>query len=106
MRRYILGRMWIFGKKDKKVPAKSVSVAANIPALSSKEEKVQALLAQMRVLRAEIGEENLQALANKLRLDAMKQQMRDDIDTNPAKRAKLLDELRWQAQDDGKPPKR
>jgi hypothetical protein len=97
--------MWFFGKdKDKKkdAPAKA---AASVPAkpLTSKEAKTQALMAQMRTLRAEIGEENLEKIVNKLKLDALKKQIRDDIDNDPKKRDRLLDELRFHVRDDDKP---
>lgn len=93
--------MWIFGKKDTKKKAAPKAVAAPAPASSSKEEKVQALLAQMREIRAEIGEENLQKLAEKLQFDALKKQVRHDIDNDPRKRDRLLDEIRFQARDKG-----
>lgn len=96
--------MWIFGKKDKKTDKKPAAPAKGPPDMSklgTKEEKVQALLAQMREVRAEIGEENLQKLAQKLQLEAMKKQMRHDIDNDPKKRDRLLDEIRFQARDKG-----
>lgn len=86
--------MWIFGKKTPKGADDKKAVSAP---LNSKEEKVQALLAQMREIRAEIGEENLQKLAEKLQFDALKKQVRDDIDNDPRKRDKLIDHLRWHA---------
>lgn len=89
--------MWIFGKK----PNKDKPAASPAKVLSSKEEKVQALLAQMRELRAEIGEENLQRLAEKLQFETLKKQVRHDIDNDPKKRDRLLDEIRFQARDNG-----
>lgn len=96
--------MWIFGKKDNKTDKKPEATQKGPPDMSklgSKEEKIQALMAQMREVRAEIGEENLQKLAEKLKLDAMKKQMRHDIDNDPKKRDRLLDEIRFQARDKG-----
>jgi len=57
-------------------------------------------MAQMRSLRAEIGEETLEKIVNKLKLDDLKKQMRSDIDTNPKKRDRLLDEIRLNMRDD------
>lgn len=68
--------------------------------MTSKETKTAALMAQMRTLRAEIGEEQLQKMVNKLKLDELKKQMRHDIDTDPKKRDRLLDEIRFHVQSD------
>mgnify|MGYP006879906222 CR=1 FL=1 len=57
-------------------------------------------MAQMRVLRAEIGEENLEKIVNKLKLEDLKKQFRRDIDTDPKKRDRLLDEIRLNMRDD------
>jgi hypothetical protein len=54
----------------------------------------------MRTLRAEIGEEVLQELAKKLKLDDLKNKVRHDIDNDPRKRDRLLDELRMHVRDD------
>lgn len=93
--------MWFFGKDKKKdgKAADAKSEAASGP-LTSKQAKTQALMAQMRVLRAEIGEENLQELVKKLKLEELKKQVRHDIDNDPAKRQRLLDEIRWHVHDD------
>lgn len=98
--------MWLFGGKDKnkgKKDGKGAGVAKPSAPLTTKEAKSQALLAQMRTLRAEIGEENLQEIVKKLKLDEMKKQVRSDIDNDPRKRDRLLDELRYQMQDTDKP---
>lgn len=93
--------MWFFGNKDKKKGAKPADTkAVSTEGMTSKQIKAQALLAQMRVVRAEIGEENLQAIVRKLKLDELKKQVRDDIDNNPEKRQRLLDEIRWHVHDD------
>jgi len=92
--------MWFFGK-DKKKEGKPVE-AKSAPAqpLTSKQIKTQALMAQMRTLRAEIGEENLQKLVQKLKLEDLKKQVRHDIENDPVKRQRLLDEIRWHVHDD------
>ncbi|HEY8964383.1 MAG TPA: hypothetical protein VIN59_07990 [Alphaproteobacteria bacterium] len=74
--------------------------------MTSKQAKTEALMAQMRVLRAEIGEENLQALVKKLKLDELKKQVRHDIEHDPVKRQRLLDEIRWHVHDDHSSPTR
>ncbi len=98
--------MWFFGgkdkdKKDKKADAKKAEPAKP---LTSKEAKTQAVLAQMRGLRAEIGEENLQEIVRKLKLDDLKKQIRSDIDNDPHKRERLLDEIRYQVHDADRGP--
>jgi len=92
--------MWFFSSKDKKKDAKASADKVPAQPLSSKDAKAQALLAQMRVLRAEIGEENLQKLAAKLKLDDLKKQVQHDIEHNPERRERLLDEIRWHVHDD------
>lgn len=93
--------MWFFGKKDKDkkdqkaAPAK---VAANKP-MTEKEAKGQELLAMMRSVRAEIGEENLQQIVRKLKLDDLKKQVKSDIDNDPHKRERLLDAIRYEMHD-------
>ncbi len=93
--------MWFFGhdkNKGKKDAAKTVAAPAK--PVSSKQAKTDVLMAQMRTLRAEIGEENLEKLVNKLKLEDLKNQFRKDIDTNPDKRDRLLDEIRFNMRDD------
>ena len=99
--------MWFFGnkdkgKKDKKVDAK----AAPTKPMTEKEMKAQELLAMMRTVRAEIGEENLQKIVNKLKLDDLKKQIRNDIDNNPHKRERLLDAIRYEVHDADRGPTR
>ena len=91
--------MWFFGKdKDK---GKKDAAKADAPArpMTSKEAKTKELMAQMRALRAEIGEETLQELVKKLKLDELKKQIRSDIDNDPKKRDRLLDEIRFHVHD-------
>ena len=54
----------------------------------------QKLLEQMREKRAEIGEEELQKMANALKMDKLKKQMHHDIDNDEDKLNRLLDEIR------------
>jgi hypothetical protein len=93
--------MWFFGKdKGKGKTDAAKAIAAPATPVSSKQAKADALMAQMRSLRAEIGEETLEKIVNKLKLDDLKKQMRSDIDTNPKKRDRLLDEIRLNMRDD------
>lgn len=93
--------MWFFGKdKGKGKTDAAKTIAAPATPVSSKQAKADALMAQMRTLRAEIGEETLEKIVNKLKLDDLKKQMRSDIDTNPKKRDRLLDEIRLNMRDD------
>lgn len=95
--------MWFFGKdkKDKKgatqAPAKPITI---------KDQKAQELLAIMRSARAEIGEENLQEIVKKLKLDELKKQIKHDIDTNPHKLERLLDAIRYEVHDADRGPTR
>lgn len=94
--------MWFFGKDKKKGKSKktSASKGADDPALAGKTEAQRALLMQMRGLRAEIGEENLQKLAKKLQFEDLKNKVRHDIETDEEKRNRLLDEIRMNLHDD------
>ena len=102
--------MWFFGKKDKDSKdkgKKDVAAPAAAKVATSKDQKAAALLAQMRTLRAEIGEENLQEIVKKLKLDELKKKVRSDIENDPRARDRLLDEIRFQVHDaDRKPPTR
>ena len=92
--------MWFFGKdKGKGKTDAAKTIAAPAKPVSSKQAKTDVLMAQMRNLRAEIGEENLEKLVNKLKLEDLKKQVRTDIDTNPNKRDRLLDEIRLNMRD-------
>jgi hypothetical protein len=79
--------MWFF-KKDKETKAKTL-----------KEQKAQELLSIMRTARAEIGEENLQAIVTKLKLDDLKKKVQADIENDSRKRDKLLDAIRYEMTD-------
>lgn len=100
--------MWFFGKdknkdkdKAKQDAAKPATVPGNVAASASmsKAEKTAHLMAQMRGLRAEIGEEELAKIVSKLKLDELKKQVRHDIEHDPKKRDRLLDEIRFHVHD-------
>ena len=77
---------------------KKNSVGENDVASNLSDAKRQ-LLAQMREKRAEIGEEELQKITSKLKLEEMKKQVRHDIEHDEAKRNRLLDEIRGELRD-------
>ena len=79
--------------KKKKNSAGENDVASNLS------DAKQQLLAQMREKRAEIGEEELQKITSKLKLEEMKKQVRHDIEHDEAKRNRLLDEIRGELRD-------
>lgn len=91
--------MWPFGKKkkSKKKPNKALAPNMGEADLGSlaKTDAQRKLLEQMRGLRAEIGEENLQKLAQKLKLEDLKNKVRHDIENDEDKRNRLLDEIRY-----------
>ncbi len=92
--------MWFFGKdKDKKSNTGTEKSAPDKKAMTLKEQKSQELLAIMRTARAEIGEENLQAIVKKMKLDDLKKKVRNDIENDPHKRERLLDALRYEMTD-------
>jgi hypothetical protein len=82
-----------FKKKEKSTDSSSNVANSNLS------DAKQKLLAQMREKRAEIGEEELQKITSKLKLEEMKKQMRHDIENDEAKRNRLLDEIRGELRD-------
>jgi len=82
--------LWPFSKKPE--PAKPQPASA-------KQKAAQQVMAQMKGLRAEIGAENLDRLVSHLRLEDLKNQMREQIASDPKKRDRLLDELRLNLRD-------
>ena len=95
--------MWPFGNKNKgKDSSKSSKPATSDDNLDTlaKTDAQKKLLLQMRELRTEIGEENLQKMAQKLKLEDLKNQVRHDIDNDEDKKHRLLDEIRWSLKED------
>lgn len=70
--------------------------AVNISHLSPAK---QALFAQMRQVRADIGEEEIQKMQAALQHEATKKKIRQDIDTDEGKRQRLVDELKMTLKD-------
>jgi molybdopterin converting factor small subunit len=58
------------------------------------------LFAQLKEKRAELGEEEIQKMANALKASQLKNQMKSDIDNDERKRDRLLDEIRFGMQSD------
>ena len=84
--------MWPFGKsKDKKKKEAQAAKPVDVR---------QQVLAQMRQVREEIGEEEIQKMAAKLRFEDLKNQFRDDIENNDERRDRMVQELRWQLHED------
>jgi hypothetical protein len=86
--------MWFF-KKDKEVKNQVTGTKAQ----TLKDQKAQELLAIMRTARAEIGEENLQNIVKKIKLDDLKKKVQNDIVSDERKRDKLLDAIRYEMTD-------
>jgi hypothetical protein len=80
--------MWPFGKGKK-------NKTDETPENPGKTDAQRALIEQMRGLRAEIGEENLKKMAEKLKLEDLKKKVRHDIENDETKRDRLLDELKF-----------
>jgi len=91
--------MWPFGKSKKKKAAEAEAALPDLDTLCSTDAQ-RMLLEQMRGLRAEIGEDTLQKMAAKLQMENLKKQVREDIDGDEKKRDRLLDELRYNMQED------
>ena len=85
--------MWPFSKKKKK---QALTESVDVSHLSEAKRK---LMMQMREKRAEIGEEELRKMADALKMDALKKQVRHDIETDERKRNRLLDEIRMELRD-------
>jgi hypothetical protein len=84
-----------FGNKKKDKGAKGEAV--DVSHLSDAKQK---LMAQMREVRAEIGEEELVKMNKAIQMDKLKRQVRHDIETDEDKRNRLLDEIRFNINDD------
>lgn len=93
--------MWFFSSKKAKAKAQQKKPIVP-PALdpNSRAGKADALLMQLRQTRAEIGEETLQRMAAALQHEQVKNQMKQAIDHDEAKRERLVAELRLQMRDD------
>lgn len=90
--------MWPFSKKNKNnadLPAAKGQV--DVSHLSPQKQK---LMAQMREIRAEIGEEELQKMASALQHENLKKQIRHDIENDDQKRQRLIDEIRFGLRND------
>ena len=84
--------MWPFSKKKKNSDTPVQTGQVDISHLSDAKQR---LMEQMREKRAEIGEEELQKIAARLQHEALKKQIRRDIETDDQKRQRLIDEIRF-----------
>jgi hypothetical protein len=88
-----------FSKKDKKnsdAPVQTEGV--DVSHLSNAK---QQLFAQLKAKREELGPEEIAKMQKAVKLDAMKKQMKSDIENDEDKRNRLLDELRFNMKDKG-----
>ncbi len=60
----------------------------------------QKLFVQLRAKREELGEEEIQKMANALKMSKLKNQVKSDIENDDQKRNRLLDEIRFGMQND------
>ena len=60
----------------------------------------QQLFAQLKAKRAELGEEEIQKMANAVKMSKLKNQVKSDIENDEQKRNRLLDEIRFNMQDE------
>lgn len=60
----------------------------------------QQLFAQLKAKRAELGDEEIQKMANALKASKLKNQIKSDIDNDEKKRNRLLDEIRFGLEND------
>ena len=83
----------LFGKKDKKKAeeAESNGEAVDVSHLSDAK---QQLFAQLKAKRDELGPEEIERMQKAVKLDALKKQMKSDIENDEDKRNRLLDEIR------------
>ena len=65
--------MWLFGKKNK-------ANKNGEPALTGKEAAVEKAMAQFRQTRQELGPETVEAMERAMRLEQVKNQIKDAID--------------------------
>lgn len=89
---------WLFGKK------KEAATTAQKPQqpLTGKAAAQAALLEQMKRTKSELGEETIQKMAMELRAADLKKAIQKKIDTDANARDRILDEIRFQMDQDRK----
>lgn len=84
----------MFGWFKKTSDNKKKEASADAVDISHLSDAKQKLMAQMRQVRAEIGEEEIKKMQAALQHEALKKQIRKDIETDDEKRQRLIDEIR------------
>jgi len=87
----------LFGKKDKKTSDKLAQTDS--VDVSHMSDAKQQLFAQLKAKRQELGPEEIAKMQRAVKMDAIKKQMKSDIDNDPAKRDRLIEELRLTMKD-------
>ena len=83
-------------KKDKE----SVQSAPNtMPDISGMSDAKQQLFMQLKAKRAELGPEEIAKMQNAVKMQALQNKIKNDIDNDDDKRARLLDEIRFHLSD-------
>lgn len=92
----------MFGFFSKNKPNKSVDDAAAEGAvdISHLSDAKQKLFAQLRAKREELGPEEIAKMERAVKLDALKKQVKSDIENDDDKRGRLLDEIRFEMKKD------
>lgn len=88
----------LFGKgKDKKKGTQTAQEGdVDVSHLSDAK---QQLFAQLQAKRQELGADTIAKLQQAAKMDKLKNQIKNDIDTDEAKRDRLLDEIRFGLKD-------
>ena len=86
----------IFKKKKEKDSADISEEAVDVSHLSDAK---QQLFAQLKAKREELGPEEIAKMQKAVKLDAIKKQMKSDIESDENKRNRLLDEIRFSMKD-------
>lgn len=89
--------MFGFFKNKSKNKKQEVSGEINVSHLSDAK---QQLFAQLKAKREELGEEEIQKMANAVKMSKLKNQVKSDIENDEQKRNRLIDEIRFNMQDE------
>lgn len=86
------------GKKDKERNKKTIQ--GGVPDVSHLSDVKQQLFAQLKEKRQELGPETIAKMQQMAKMDKLKNQIKNDIDNDEAKRNRLLDEIRFGMKED------
>ncbi len=84
----------LFGKKDKNKAEDTEGNPDDVD-VSHLSDAKQQLFAQLKAKREELGPEEIERMQKAVKLDALKKQMKSDIENDEDKRNRLLDEIRF-----------